>query len=417
MAPDHASTRSTETLKGCRVLGLLNNIEMFGLERGNVEVYKSLRRQGAEVVVGVNTIERGGSLKVQIEKLGFETFSLPFGCQWSKQFFMQKPYLVPKNVWQVAQCCRGLAHQVRKRRATHLHIGSPLVYSFVGPYLAWNKSLHMVFRMGDVPPTESPVNYWIWKSGFRRAQHIIANSEFVRRRVLEAIPDPDRKVQLIYNLAPSDEDVEPGPRGLEMPEVDAPKELRVVYVGQISQHKGIHHFIDVALELAAIDARWHFDIVGGSVYTQEVEVGLRTKVAMAKLASQIVFHGSVTDPSSFYREALVTVVPSLFEEPAANVVLEAKRHGVPTIVYPSGGLPELVTDKVTGWVCQQPELTMLRSQILECLQQPKQCWTMRRACYDEYERRFNPRRFDDQWAQVYATERSMSSCTKTSDEP
>jgi len=40
-------------LNGIRVIGLLNNFEVFGQERANVEVFKALRRQGAQVLLGL----------------------------------------------------------------------------------------------------------------------------------------------------------------------------------------------------------------------------------------------------------------------------------------------------------------------------------------------------------------------------
>lgn len=387
-------------LSSVSIIGLLNNWEIFGQERGNIEVFKCLKALGANVAVGVTTMNQGGEVALLLRQLGFETFDVPFGCQWSKNFFRQSPGLIPKNLAAVSRCSTILETQIKNRHCSLLLLGNPLVYSFVSLCLMRNPKLPLIYRMGDEPPTDSRPNLWIWRRCFARAEVVVANSKYVQSTVIAAQPDAVGKVRLIYNVAPSastnrqsspDADIQPEPNL---------GPLRVLYVGQISEHKGVSHILQAALALCPGNRRIHFDFVGGSRYTQSLEEQLKKDVVAAGLNEQIVFHGRVSDPSEFYQRASVLVVPSLFEEPAANVVLEAKRLGVPAIVYPSGGLPELVQHGVTGLICHDKSASSLRQHLQTLLDQPETFHQMNAACLHEYEMRYSEDRFRVQWLDI-----------------
>jgi glycosyltransferase involved in cell wall biosynthesis len=387
-------------LSSVSIIGLLNNWEVFGQERANIEVFKCLRALGANVAVGVTTMGKGGEVASLLRQLGFETFDLPFGCHWSKNFFRRAPLLVPKNLAAVSRCSAILEKQIKVRQCSLLLLGNPLVYSFVSLCLMRNRKLPMIYRMGDEPPSASKPNLWIWKRCFRRAKGVVANSKYVQGRIACVQADSANKVRLIYNVAPSaslHDQANFDPR--TSAETDR-ESLRVLYVGQISEHKGVSHLLNAALTLCPKNRHVRFDFVGGSLYTGPLEEQLKNEVIAAGLTDQIEFHGRVSDPLEFYQRASVLVVPSLFEEPAANVVLEAKRLGVPAIVYPSGGLPELVQHGVTGLICHDKSASGLLEHLKTLLDQPETFHQMKDACLQEYERRFSEDRFRLQWLDV-----------------
>ena len=387
-------------LSSVNVIGLLYNWEVFGQERANIEVFKCLRALGANVVVGVTTMNEGGDVALLLRQLGFETFDLPFGCQWSQQFFRREPWLFPKNLAAVCRCSAILAQQIKDRKCSLLLIGNPLIFSFISLCLMRNRKLPMVYRMGDEPPSDSKPNLWIWKRCFRRAKVVVANSQFVQRTIASAQADSTNKVRLIYNVAPSaSKNGQANIDALTAAELDC-ESLRVLYVGQISEHKGVSHLLNAALSLCPMNRNLRFDFVGGSLYTVPFEQHLQKQVVAAGLGDRIVFHGRVSDPSDFYQQATVLVVPSLFEEPAANVVLEAKRLGVPAIVYPSGGLPELIQHGITGLICKEKTITSLLQHLQGLLDHPETFRQMKDACLLEYEQRFSEERFHRQWLET-----------------
>jgi glycosyltransferase involved in cell wall biosynthesis len=90
---------------------------------------------------------------------------------------------------------------------------------------------------------------------------------------------------------------------------------------------------------------------------------------LKKLSSDLPvrFMGTVP-PATFYDSVDVTVVPSLWDEPLARVILESFAHGVPVLASIMGGSPELVVSGRTGWLFDPEEgsaLTTMLSQAVE----------------------------------------------------
>jgi glycosyltransferase involved in cell wall biosynthesis len=380
-----------ESLHDCRVIGILNGPELFGHERANITVFESLRSCGAEVTVGVTQFGNESSTIRAVERLGFETFRLPFGSQWSKRTFLKQPAWLPRNLARVARCSRVLSQQISRLRATHIQIGNPLVYSYIAPLLWGNRQIKLIYRMGDEPPVG--LNRLIWRACLSRADRVVANSEFVRQSIQNAAGNRSN-IQLIYNTVSATR-VAFGIRKA------AENSFKVLYVGQIAPHKGISEFVNAAIALCQRNTDCCFNIVGGSRYTLELERRIAEQIHRSGFSSRIKMHGHVDDPGRYYREATLLVVPSLFEEPAANVVLEAKAYGIPAIVFPSGGLPELVTEGVTGWVCRNKSEVALVESLERCLADSEACHDMFGSCLEEAAELFGTRRFTRLWSRIY----------------
>jgi len=59
----------------------------------------------------------------------------------------------------------------------------------------------------------------------------------------------------------------------------------------------------------------------------------------------------------------VHVAPSRYEEPFGLVVIEAKSSSVPSIVYPSGEMKNLIQHGTDGWICENKTLDSLVQEI------------------------------------------------------
>jgi glycosyltransferase involved in cell wall biosynthesis len=55
----------------------------------------------------------------------------------------------------------------------------------------------------------------------------------------------------------------------------------------------------------------------------------------------------------------LVVIPTLTDEPLANVVLESKQAGLAAIIFPSGGLPETIEHGVDGFICRDKSVESL----------------------------------------------------------
>jgi glycosyltransferase involved in cell wall biosynthesis len=113
----------------------------------------------------------------------------------------------------------------------------------------------------------------------------------------------------------------------------------VLYVGRLSQEKGVEMVIHSAKALPEIQ----FKIVG----TGPAEPHLR---AMAKGYQNITFEGfQIGDAlKNLYQGSFAVMLPSRVHENAPLAVLEAMGHAKPVIASDVGGVSELIEDRVSG---------------------------------------------------------------------
>jgi len=381
-----------KTLVGVRVLAALNGLELFGHERGNIEVLKALRRLGADVVLGVNA-KPNNHVKDELQRLGFNTFPVPFGPQWSIQWVRKNPTIAVTNFLAVLRCSWIFHRVIRDFCPSHIHLGSSLVYSYLSIALGLSK-VPLVYRMGDAPPIDSRFNLRIWRMAMRRTTRLVGNSEYVRRTARQA---GARDATVIYNLAPSS-NIEPEQ---DQEIVDQSCVIRLVYVGAVSEHKGLVPLMDAFARLALDYSSLHLDVVGGSRYDTVFRKHLQALISASHLDDRVTFHGQVIDPASLYRRADIHLAPSMWEEPAANVVFEAKCVGTPSIVFPSGGLPEMVRHQVDGYICRDKSVDALVEGLQWMLADPVRLRRMGEAARADSEARFGLERFAREWANVY----------------
>ena len=94
---------------------------------------------------------------------------------------------------------------------------------------------------------------------------------------------------------------------------------------------------------------------------------LRLKVIELALQDRILLPGYVEEPSSWFARARVYFQPSL-RESQGIAVLEAMAHGVPCVVADSGGLPESVLDRRSGFVCRADDVSGFSAGLFKLLE-------------------------------------------------
>ena len=390
---DSAEHTVSRTLDGVRVLGAINGIELFGHERSNIEVFRTLSAMGAEVRVGVNPIA-DNPVRETLVHSGIKTFPVPFGPQWSLQWVKRHPSLVFTNFWKVWRCSKAFSQTVRDFRPTHFHLGSPLAYSYL--VLALKRHPQpLVYRMGDCPPLPTArLHRTIWKSAMRRTNRLVCVSKFVADRAAGGGRAADA---VIYNLAPSFQ------KGASEHKISNASKatIRLLYVGAISEQKGVDILIKAVAELRKKSIPLQVDLVGGSRYDAEQRARLQALTRTLGVGDIVHFVGHVDDTTPYYESANIHVHPAIVEEALGNVVMEAKRSGIPSVVFPSGGLPEIVRHQKDGYLCQEKTATALVEAIEWMVETPKRAHHLGVAAQQAYQSRFGESRFYRQWADIY----------------
>ena len=195
------------------------------------------------------------------------------------------------------------------------------------------------------------VSSWAEKEATVAADAVIAVSSAMRDDLLRVYPDlrPDR-VHVIYSGIDT-EVWRPQPAGPHsMPAelgVD-PDRPMVAFVGRVTRQKGVAHLVAAA-------HRFHPDVqlvlCAGAPDTPEIADEVSAAVAELAAARSGVFWIQQTLPARQIRELLsaatVFVCPSVYE-PLGIVNLEAMACGTAVVASDVGGIPEVVTDGVTG---------------------------------------------------------------------
>jgi len=380
-----------------RVLGVFGQMFiMSGVERMSFEVLRVLREQGAAIHCVVNW---WGSARI-VDDVD------AIGASWSTGFYR---YRLTKDVagwpkigWDVLCTSLGLLRDAWRFRPTHAFVPdfTGAIRNAPALWLLRILGVRVVLRLGT-PPEQGRFERLFWRQIIDRVVDVfVANSRFIEQALLHHGVSRD-KVQVIHNTAPS------RPREVETI-VKVPG--RIVYVGQIIPPKGVLVLLDAVAVLVARGVDVTLDVVGDiEGWEPATYLGYRQKVraraAMPDLAQRVRLLGVREDVPFLMAAASVHCLPSLIEgrEGFAVVTLEAKRAGVPSVVTPSGSLPETVTHAADGWVCRDDSAVAVAEGLQYFLSQPD---VLARASVEARRSgaRYSRPRFAAEWRRVFSAE-------------
>ena len=215
----------------------------------------------------------------------------------------------------------------------------------------------VVARRVAFPIGRNPVSLW----KYHRASHFIAVSEFVSS-ILESGGIPRRKISVVYDAAP-EEDSRPAPGTPQATEdPGAGSRFRVVAPNLQDPLKGSDLAV-AACQLANVELCLSDDLV----------LDLKTAEALLYLSRS---------------------------EGLGSAILLAMRRGLPTVASRVGGIPELVTDGVTGLLVENdPE--SIASALKRIRDDIPLRTTLSTAALARVRREFSRKRMADRTLEVY----------------
>ncbi|WP_032097161.1 MULTISPECIES: glycosyltransferase family 4 protein [unclassified Alteromonas] len=121
------------------------------------------------------------------------------------------------------------------------------------------------------------------------------------------------------------------------------------FIGQIAPVKGVIETLEIMSKVTDLD--WTFLVAGeDNSLDGNYLSSCKKKAKQLGIANRVHFLGFLDNTSEFYA-VIDCILMFSKQEPLGRVPLEAGMHDVPSIVSNVGGLPEVVIDKESGYVC------------------------------------------------------------------
>lgn len=325
---------------------LLDSISKWGGgEKWCVESALALRARGHHAVVAC---EAGSPLAQRAFEAGLETWTAALLGGWNLL-----------STWSLARFLR--------RERIEAVIGNVTRDLWIGTIACGIAGAKLLQRRGLVRPVKRGFpSRWLYTRAVRK---IIVNSLAIRDCMLESADflDPSRFV-----LIPNGVDTRAAASGegarirLELGlEPGAPV---VGSIGRLAAMKGHADLLRAWPRVREVVPGAVLLLVGEG----EEKEALTDLARTLELGSSVRFLGFRRDVQDILAALDVLVLPSVRDEGCSNTLLEAMWHGIPAIVTRCGGLPEVVSDGVTGLLVPIGDAVPLSTAVVRLLTHPEE---------------------------------------------
>lgn len=211
-------------------------------------------------------------------------------------------------------------------------------------------------------------------AAYRMAHAIVANSTAAAAQ-LASEGVPAARVRLIPNGVDTSRFISRAP-GAAL--------RRITMVANLRAEKGHDILIDAAPRILAAHPDAEFVLAGGGPLAEALAARVRSR----GVADRVRFLGECRNVPDVLADTDLFVLPSR-SEALPNAVIEAMAAGLPVVASDVGGIPELVTQGVTGLLVPPGDAQALASAVNHLLDHPEQASELGRAARDHVTREFS----------------------------
>jgi len=369
------------------------------MERANTRIMRLLRSAGADVLF-VAESRWGSDVIASIESAGCRWVDIQLPDRLALPSNPVHGYRLVRSWLKTHAAIRTIFQDYHP---THLYLTNLSFFLYSLP-LAGGKDVTTVFRLPNPPDSgltgwKQWISDWLWRRVIApRCDILICNSRYTCRK-LAAVAGSDDKIELIYNSLPDRDSVAVS----DLPEISRER-FNVVYLGRIQKAKGVELLYEAARAVVERHEAVDFYLAGQHSWRNPFAESLILRNREAGLSDRIVFLDQISDVPGLLENAHLHVCPSISTgESFPNVILEAKQAGIPSVVFPTAGLPEAVVDGVEGIVCPNPSSTDLAETIERYVSNPAMCRDHGVAARKSL-RRHDESKISDDWIRVLTGE-------------
>lgn len=174
----------------------------------------------------------------------------------------------------------------------------------------------------------------------------------------------------------------------------------VGFIGQLSERKGFDTVVEVIRSVAARNVPVRFVIAGDTLYEYQFAERMLATLKPFQEAGMVEVLGYRTDVPELLQGMDLLLVPSRLD-PLPTVIIEAALSGVPALGNMADGIPELIVQGETGFLCTSTEEYVER--IVQMQKDRAEAQRMGMMAREGAEERFDIRTMARSVREVYAT--------------
>ncbi len=337
------------------------------MERANIQIMRLLKSAGVEVLF-VTELGWGKAVSTAVRHAGCDQTSIKLGRNLRLPRGLRDALSLSMYWLKVSRRLRAI---FRSFRPTHLYLTNLSFFLLALP-LPGRRDVQTIFRLPNPPDLD--LHGWrqrlantIWRRLVApRCNILVCNSAYSRDRLRQLI-GPAVRIELIYNSFPknSESGISDAPR-------IASNRFSIVYLGRIQKSKGVDVLYEAARQLVAKNPHVDFYLAGEYSWRNPFADALIARNAREGWGKRIIFLGHINDTTGLLEQAQLHVCPSTSgSESFPNVILEAKKAGLPSVVFRTAGLPEAVQNEKEGLVCEHKTAECLVSCIGRYIDDPE----------------------------------------------
>lgn len=335
-----------------KILAILPSKVLYGKERSNIEVYNLMKdKLNLHVKVAIN---KNANDKIKDATSNLSTYTVNFPERHRKRFAFLgylKDYIVA-NI--------QMYSLIKKTNPDVLFLCSELSFYDLYPALKLSKK-KMIYRIGDEPAYKGlsfyKYNSFVWeKFVIPKVDTFICISQYIKKTV-EKTGRKSQKDIIIYNYPPARKGNMPD-ESYKYPKISKDG-IIFGYLGQIIQQKGVDLFIKAAIETLKQGSNNIFYIAGSLSYDSKYAQIIKELIPQ-EYSSKFILLDEISNIELFFSKIDILCVPSVKQEPLGNVLVEAKKYKKACIIFPTGGMPELITHQHNGFICKDTTVESLK---------------------------------------------------------
>lgn len=178
--------------------------------------------------------------------------------------------------------------------------------------------------------------------------------------------------------------------------------FKIVFVGRISERKGLHILLEALTATSLSRRAWTLEVIGDGVERDDPYLGkIEELLGRPVFRNRVHMAGFRSDARRLLRTAHLFVFPSVDFDSFPTVVLEAMAENVPIIATNSGGAAEMLENGITGILVEPGSISGLEQAITSVLDDPDAALVRARNARKRVEEQFSLPIFERRFGDVF----------------